>query len=323
MFNKPPDHIRYSRQTGFTGITPNDKEQWKRRYPYIEDYELTVQEAEGWLTKHWNKVRMAEQRPRDFLDHWLGCKWLNLNTEGYKEPETIYNPEQLISFIEQYFNSAELLNIMSRGKSESYLDTLTKEHYEKALGHAVKLRKEISDFPQTPEASGKSSIDLRRLQEWCIDCQRISNDFITRIKLDRLEKGLSILRELRELLKSGFPPIDQDKWSRFKEKVRSDLDKIATVVEELSESLTTPAKDSKMMFKYNFQHWYHRVIFGQDCEPLLKKFAEYKIHVPNNMEELAEVITAAEWMKKIDWDKVQAIVEERESGKALMFRGVN
>ena len=272
-----------------------------RKYPHIDDFELTVKEAEGWLSKHWDKARLAEQRPKDFLDWWLGGEWLNLNAERYKEPETIHNPEQLISFIEQYFNNSELINSISRGKRDGYLDTLATKHYEKSLGHAVKLRKEVPDYPKTPDATGKPVFDLRRLQEWCIECQKIANDLITRVTLDSLDKALSLLRELRELLESGFPPIDQTKWEKIKDSIWSELERVLKVIDESGKST---------------RYWQRNVMFGQDCELFLNKLAEHKIHAPNNKEELAEMLTAAEWMAKVNWDKVKVIVEERKSSKA-------
>ena len=157
--------MRYSKQTGFYGITSEDKKQWMRKYPHIDDFELNVEECKEWLSKHWEKARLAEQQPEKVFDWWLGGEWLNFNAKGYKEPETIYNPEQLSNFIEQYFNSAELIKSITRGKREGYSDTLAKEHYEKALGHAVKLRKELPDFPKTPEATGKPILDHIMLQE--------------------------------------------------------------------------------------------------------------------------------------------------------------
>jgi hypothetical protein len=98
MLYKPPEYIRYSREIGFTGITDKDKEQWMRKHPHIEDLELAVAEGKEWLSKHWSQAHSAEQAPRVFLDQWLGSEWLKLNAEGYREPETIYNPEQLSTY---------------------------------------------------------------------------------------------------------------------------------------------------------------------------------------------------------------------------------
>ena len=204
MNYKPPEHIRYSRERGFTGITAEDKEQWTRKHPHVEDFELTVEEAEGWLSQHWSQAFEASQSPRVYLDRWMGCEWLEINTDGYKEPETIYNPEQLSCFIEQYFKNTDLIRTLARGKHDGYTDVLAMEHYERALGHAVKLRKEVSDFLQTPEAKRKPHLDLRGLQEWCIECQKIAGDFLAGIELDRLDKILSRLRELKELLEAGL-----------------------------------------------------------------------------------------------------------------------
>ena len=147
---QPTDHIRYSRETGFSGITPKDKEQWVRKYPHISDFELAVEEGHEWVSRHWAKANMAEARPREFLDWWLAGEWVPLNPNGYKEPETIYNPEQLSDFIEQYFKAGELIERLTRGKHDGLSDSLASKHYDKALGHAVKLRDAVPEFPKTP-----------------------------------------------------------------------------------------------------------------------------------------------------------------------------
>lgn len=295
------EHIRYSKRTGFTGITPKDKEQWMRKYPHIDDFELTVEEGEGWLSKHWDKARLAEQRPRDFLDWWLGCEWENLSKDEYRESEKIYNPKKLINFIEQYFNNSELIERITRGKHDGYSDSLATKHYEKALGYAVKLREEVPDFPQTPDVTGKPRRDLRRLQEWCIECEGIAKDLIARVTIDCVEEALSLLQELRELLKSGCPPIDKTKWDRIRDRIWNELERLVKVINESGKTI---------------RYWFEQAILGQDCEPLQSKMAEYKIQVPDELNELANMISAAEWMAKVDWDKVEAIVEEQKSSKA-------
>jgi len=295
------DLIRYSQRTGFTGIMPKDEEEWMRKYPHIKDFDLNVAEAKGWLSKHWYKAHSAEQRPRDFLDWWLGGEWLNLSENGYKEPEKIYNPKQLINFIEQYFINGNLIERVTRGKRDGYSDSLATKHYEKALGYAVKLREEVPDFPQTPDATGKPHLDLRRLQEWCIECEKNIYDLYGVLKRDRLEKALSLVQELRELLKSETPPIDETKWSKIRDGVWNEIERL---IKAISDSGKTT------------ENWHDRAIFGQDCGPLLGKMTEYKIHVPEDTNELAKMITAAEWMAKVDWDKVKTIVEEHQSGKA-------
>ncbi len=295
------EHIRYSKQSGFMGITPKDKEQWMRKYPHIDDFELTVQESEGWLSKQWGKERLAEQKPRDFLDWWLGCEWENLNKDKYKEPEKIYNPKQLSNFIDQYFINGELIGRITRGKQDGYSDSLATKHYEKALGHAVKLREEVPDFPQTPDATARPSLDLRRFQEWCIECEGIAKDLLARVKLDCIEEALSLLQELRELLKSVPTPIDETKWSKIKDRIWSELERLIKVINESGKTM---------------RYWSDRAILGQDCEPLISKMTEYKIQVPDDLNELAEMITAAECMAKVDWDKVKAIAEEQKSDKA-------
>lgn len=295
------EHIRYSKRTGFTGITPKDKEQWIRKYPHIDDFELTVEEGEGWLSKHWGKARLAEQRPRVFLDWWLGCEWENLSKDEYRESEKIYNPKQLINFIEQYFNNSELVERITRGKHDGYSDSLATKHYEKALGYAVKLREEVPDFPQIPDATGKPHRDLRRFQEWCIECQGIAKDLLARVTLDCVEEALSLLQELRELLKSGCSPIDKTKWDRIRDRIWNELERLVKVINESGKTI---------------RYWFEQAILGQDCEPLQSKMAEYKIQVPDDLNELAEMITAAEWMAKVDWDKVKAIAEGQKSDKA-------
>jgi len=280
---------------------PKDEEEWMRKYPHIKDFDLNVAEAKGWLSKHWYKAHSAEQRPRDFLDWWLGGEWLNLSENGYKEPEKIYNPKQLINFIEQYFINGNLIERVTRGKRDGYSDSLATKHYEKALGYAVKLREEVPDFPQTPDATGKPHLDLRRLQEWCIECEKNIYDLYGVLKRDRLEKALSLVQELRELLKSETPPIDETKWSKIRDGVWNEIERL---IKAISDSGKTT------------ENWHDRAIFGQDCGPLLGKMTEYKIHVPEDTNELAKMITAAEWMAKVDWDKVKTIVEEHQSGKA-------
>lgn len=295
------EHIRYSKRTGFTGITQKDKEQWMRKYPHIDDFELTIQEGEGWLSKQWGKERLAEQKPRAFLEWWLGCEWENLRKDKYKAPEKIFNPKQLNNFIEQYFISSELIQRITRGKHDGYSDSLATKHYEKALGYAVKLREEVPDFPRTPDATGKSHLDLRRFQEWCIECQEIEKDLLARITLEYVQDTIPILQEIRELLKSGYPPIDEKKWSRIRDRIWNELERFINAINELGKTM---------------QYWSNRVIFGQDCEQLVSKMTEYKVHVPNDSNELAEMINAAEWMAKTDWDKVKTIVEEKKSSKA-------
>jgi len=272
-----------------------------RKYPHIDDFELTVEEGEGWLSKHWDKAHLAEQRPRDFLDWWLGCEWENLSKDEYRESEKIYNPKQLINFIEKYFNNSELVERITRGKHDGYSDSLATKHYEKALGYAVKLREEVPDFPQTPDATEKPHRDLRRLQEWCIECEGIAKDLLARVTLDCIEEALSLLQELRELLKSGPTPIDETKWSKIKDRIWSELERLIKVINESGKTM---------------RYWSDRAILGQDCEPLISKMTEYKIQVPDDLNELAEMITAAECMAKVDWDKVKAIGEEQKSDKA-------
>ncbi len=271
-----------------------------RKYPHIDDFELTVEEGEGWLSKHWDKALLAEQRPRGFLDWWLGCEWENLSKDGYRESEKIYNPKQLINFIEQYFNNSELVECITRGKHDGYSDSLATKHYGKALGYAIKLREEVPDFPQTPDAIGKPHLDLRKLHEWCIECEKNIHDLYMELILDGVEEALSLLQELRELLKSGTPPIDKTKWDRIRNEIWSELERLLKVIDESGKST---------------RYWHNRVMFGQDCELFLNKLAEHKIHAPDNKEELVEILTAAEWMAKVDWNKVKAIEEEQKSGK--------
>lgn len=272
-----------------------------RKYPHIDDFELTIQESEGWLSKQWSKERLAEQKPRDFLDWWLGCEWENLNKDKYKEPEKIYNPKQLSNFIDQYFINGELIGRITRGKHDGYSDSLATKHYEKALGHAVKIREEVPDFPQTPDATERPRLDLRRFQEWCIECEGIAKDLLARVTLDCVEEALSLLQELRELLKSGCPPIDKTKWERIRDRIWNELERLIKVINESGKTM---------------RYWSDRVILGQDCEPLQSKMVEYKIQVPDDLNELAEMITAAKCMAKVDWDKVKAIAEGQKSDKA-------
>jgi hypothetical protein len=83
-FGQPADHIRYTRTRGFWGIRDDDKEQWLRKHPHIEDFDLNVAEAQEWLSKDFNQAWTAEQRPRKFLDWWLSGKWEKLTKDGYK-----------------------------------------------------------------------------------------------------------------------------------------------------------------------------------------------------------------------------------------------
>ncbi|MFC1794654.1 hypothetical protein ACFL3Q_13820 [Planctomycetota bacterium] len=273
-----------------------------RKYPHIGDFELNVEECQEWLSKDWSKERLAEQQPGKVLGWWLGGEWENLSKDRYKEPEKIHNPKQLINFIDRYFNNKELIERIIRGKSDGYSDTLATKHYDKALGHAVKLREEVPDFPPTPDTIGKPVIDLRKFQEWCIECQNIATDLITRIKLDSLDKALSSLLGLRELRKSAPPPIDQTKWDKVNDRVWGELEKLLKVVNETDESARS---------------WRNRIEFGQDYESLLKKLAEHKIHTSSNKEDLLEMLNAAEWMAKVDWDRVKTITEELKKAKTL------
>ncbi|MCK4791741.1 MAG: hypothetical protein KAV87_48865 [Desulfobacteraceae bacterium] len=312
MVNKSEDHIRYSRQTGFSGITPKDKEQWMRKYPHIDDFDLTVEEGQAWLSENWNKSRMAEERPRDFLDFWLSCKWEKLNTGGYKEPETIYNPKQLSSFIEQYFINGALIKRLTLGKKSGLTDSLATEHYEKALGHAVKLREEVPDFPQTPVATAKPHLNLRRLQEWCIECKKVADDLLSELRVEHIDKPLCLLRELDSHLKSGYPPIDEKVYDRIKADVWNELEKLVKVIEELDEPKTTFRIISEAEFEYKTQYWFDRAILGRDCEQFIKKMEENTIQVPNDLNELADMISATEWMAKTDWDRVKTICKQRD-----------
>ena len=289
-----------------------------RNYPHIDDFELTVQESEGWLSKHWDKARLAEQRPRNFLDWWLGCEWVNLSEHGYKEPEKVYNPKQLSNFIEQYFNNSELVERITRGKHDGYSDSLATKHYEKALGHAVKLREEVPDFPQTPEAMGKPHLDLRRLQEWCIKCQKIANELLAGLTIDHVEKALSLLLDLRQLLDSGFPPIDETIRAKTGERVRRELESLIEVIGELDEPETTVGGvTATAQFGFKAWRWSEQATLGGDCEPLLRKMKENGIYVPDNKEELAEMISAAESMAKTDWKALRALEEAVGREKAM------
>lgn len=295
-------YVRYSKQLGFYGITSEDEERWKRKYPHIDDFELNVKECKEWLSKHWNKAQLAERQPEKVLNWWLGGEWEHLSNDEYKEPEKIHNPKQLIDFIQRYFNNNELIERVIRGKRDGYSDTLATKHYDKALGHAVKLREEVPDFPPTPDTMGKPLINLRKFQEWCIECQKIVTDLITRIKLESLDKSLSLLLELRELRKSAPPPINQTKLDKIRDRIWSELERLLKVIDESGESV---------------RHWRDKIEFGQDYELLLKILAENEIHVPDNKEELVEMFTAAEWMAKVDWDRVKTVEEELKKDKTL------
>ena len=107
---------------------------------------------------------------------------------------------------------------------------MSTEHYEKALGHAVKLREEVPDFPQTPVATSKPHLNLRRLQEWCIECEKVADDLIAELRVDDVDKPLCLLRELNSHLKSGYPPIDVKIYVRIKSEVWNELEKLVKVM---------------------------------------------------------------------------------------------
>jgi hypothetical protein len=298
------DFIRYSKETGFSGIMPQDKEQWMRKYPYINDFELTVQECEGWLSKHWNQAYQAEKKSREFLDWWLSGEWIYFSDNSYKEPDNIYNPKQLIYFINRYFNCNELIERITRGKQNGYSDTLATKHYEKALGYAVKLRGEIPEFSRIPDATEKPNFDLRKLHEWCIECEKLIQDLYTGIELEGIEKVLSKLNKLRELLKSNVPQIDKEKWRKIKDRIWKELETLNKIIKN-SDNTT--------------QGWKYRAISGHSCEPLISKMRENKIFVPNDNNELAEMIIATELMAKVDWDKVNAILKGEKTSDDEKF----
>jgi hypothetical protein len=286
-----------------------------RKYPHIEDFDLTVKEGESWLSENWNNARRAEERTREFLDYWLGCKWEKLNTDGYKEPEKLYNPKHISSFIEQYFKSGELIKRLILGKHNGLNDSLAKEHYEKALGHAVKIREEVPDFPRTPDATGKPQHDLRRLQEWCIECEKVANNLLAELKVDHVDKPLCLLRELDNHLKSGYPTINETVYAKIKAELWNELEKLVKVIEELDEPKSILMINPTNQFEFKAEFWTDQAILGRDCEQLLKKLKEHMIHVPDDLNELADMISAAKCMAKTDWDRTKAICEKMNRTK--------
>ncbi len=304
---QPTDHIRYSQHSGFFGITPQDRELWLRKYPHIDDFELTVKEGHEWVSRQWDKARRAEERPREFREWWLAGEWIPMS--GYREPETVYNPEQLSDFIEQYFKAGELIERTTRGKHDGFPESLARKHYEKALGHAVKRRSVAPQFPETPEATGRPYIDLRRLQEWCVECEEIAKKLYGKVKVEDIEKALQFLRELEDHLRSGFPTPDAAALGETQKRVWSEIEKLVKVCEGLDgpgETFCFPAADQ---LESKIQYWLSHMTYDGEPTLLLEKMQQSGIPLPSDRAELREMLDAAQWMAKTDWEKVREITE--------------
>jgi hypothetical protein len=309
------DHIRYSAKSGFSGITPQDKEQWIRKYPHVSDFELAVAEGHEWVSRYWDKARRAEERPREFLDWWLAGEWIPVS--GYKEPDTIYNPEQLSDFIEQYFKTGELIGRMTRGKHDGSSEAVASKHYEQALGHAVKLRSVAPEFPKAPDTIGRPHIDLRRLQEWCVECGEISRGLYTRVRTEDIENILRLLRELDDHLKAGFPQADGAALAEIYRQVRREIEKLLKAVEELDEADKTFCIVPSDSLESKMKHWLNVVTWDQAPKPLVEKMQQLEIPIPSDKAELIETLGAAQWMAKTDWNKVREITEEKKDSQPL------
>jgi hypothetical protein len=182
----------------------------------------------------------------------------------------------------------------------------------------VKLREKVRDFPETPKPTRTPRNDLIRLQEWCIECEKIADDLLARVRIDQVERPLCLLRELGRHLKSGYPPIDETVYDRIRSEVWNELEKLVKVIEDLDEpeTMTILKVTPTAQFEFKAEHWINRAMSGQDYEPLLKKLKEHRIYVPDDQRELVDMISAAGRMAKTDWDRVNAICEGQNSGKA-------
>ncbi len=307
------DHIRYSMKSGFSGITPQDKEQWIRKYPHINDFELAIEEGHEWVSRYWDKARQAEERPREFLDWWLAGEWIPVS--GYKEPETIYNPEQLSDFIEQYFKTGELIERMTRGKHDGSSESVASKHYEKALGHAVKLRSIAPEFPKAPDTISRPHVDLRRLQEWCVECGELARGLYAKVGTEDIEKILRLLRELDSHLKSGFPKADDAALGEIYRQVRGEIERLLKAIEELDEPNKTFCIMPADQLESKIRHWLSLATWDQASKPLVEKMQQHGIPVPSDKTELIETLGAAQWMAKTDWNKVREIMEEGKGGQ--------
>lgn len=311
---QPSDHISYNQHFGFSGIMAGDKTQWFRKYPHIRDFDTEVDEAKAWLSRHWNDAFRAKQDPRRFLDSWLAGDWMAV--AGNKRPEIIHNPEQLSEYIEEYFKADELIQYLMRGKHDGFADSLAAQRYDKALGHAVKLRSVVPDFPTTPETTGKAAIDLRRLQEWCVECDEVVSGLYAKVARADVERALALVRELADLLKSGFPTMDETAGSKCRAEVRDEIERLLKVIEELGEPdpafSAIPARDLKTKAK----RWFECVNWGREQEPLLAKMREHGLRIPEERAALTEMLFAAELVAGVDWDRVRELAKATEGVSA-------
>lgn len=304
---RPIDHIWYSEYSGFGGITPKDKEAWLRRYPNIRDFDTVVAEAKGWLSKRWDRQRRAKERPRELLDRWLAGDWMAV--AGNREPETIYNPGKLNEYVEEYFKADELIECLTRGRHDGFADSLARQHYDRVLGHAVKLRGIVPDFPKAPETTENPRIDLRRFQEWCVECDEIVTGLYAKVARADVERALALLRELADLLESGFPTMDKAAESKCRAEVRDEVERLLKVLEELGEPSVALSAIPSRDLRSKAKRWSRSVSSGQECEPLLAKMREQGLHIPEERAVLTEMLFAAELMAGVDWDRIREMTE--------------
>lgn len=296
------EHIGYSKYSGFLGIRQQDKDQWLQKYSYITDFEINFKECKEWLSKDYKREYQAEQRPRDVLEKWLGCEWLKLKENISTEPDKLHNPKRIINYINKYFENEDFIAQIVRGKQEGYSDTLARKHYNKAINYVLKIREEIPEFPLIPEETEKSHFDLRKLHEWCIECEQIIENLYSGIMLDNISKVLSMLNELRELLKDNEPQIDEKQWNKINDRIWKELETLGKILKNSEKTL---------------RHWKCRAVSDQDYKLLISKMTENKLYVPDDRNELIEIIDVAESIAEVDWDKVKEIEEELKQEKNL------
>ncbi len=315
---QPIDHISYNQCLGFSGIRAGDREQWLRKYPHIKDFDADVAEAKAWLSEHFDHAFRAMENARSFLDWWLAGDWISI--VGYRAPKTVYNPEQLSAFIEEYFKAGELVERLARGKHDGFADSLARQHYDRVLGYAVKLRSVVPDFPKTAETTGSPRIDLRRFQEWCVECDEIVAGLYAKVARADVERALALVRELADLLESGLPKMDETGGSKCRTEVREEIEKLLKVIEELGEPgpafNVVPSRDLKAKAK----RWFECVNWGREHEPLLAKMREHGLRIPEERAALTEMLFAAELMAGVDWDRIREMTEADEGVSAGSMR---
>ena len=294
-----------------------DKTQWLRKYPHIRDFDTVVAEAKRWLSKHFNHAFRAKQNPRGFLDSWLAGDWMAV--AGNREPETIYNPGKLNEYVEEYFKADELIECLTRGRHDGFADSLARQQYDRVLGHAVKLRGIVPDFPKAPETTENPRIDLRRFQEWCVECDEIVTGLYAKVARADVERALALLRELADLLESGFPTMDEAAESKCRAEVRDEVERLLKVLEELGEPSVALSAIPSRDLRSKAKRWFKCVNLGRGHEPLLAKMREHGLRIPEERAELTEMLFAAELVAGVDWDRIR---EMPEADKAVSAESI-